>query len=43
MAQVGVRAAHYLSPAKLKKVFIAVMIYVALKMIGAFAWLGLPI
>ena len=43
MAQVGVRAAHRLPAKKLKYIFIAVMIYMALKMIGVFSWLNLPI
>ncbi len=43
MAQVGVRAAHKLPARKLKYIFIAVMIYMALKMIGVFSWLHLPI
>jgi len=43
MAQVGVMAAHRLPAKKLKYVFIAVMAYMGLKMIGVFGWLGLPI
>ena len=43
MAQVGVRVAHKLPAKKLKYVFIAVMIYMGLKMIGVFGWLHLPI
>ena len=43
MAQVGVRAAHKLPARKLKYIFIAVMVYMALKMIGVFSWLHLPI
>ena len=43
MAQVGVRVAHRLPAKKLKYIFIAVMIYMALKMIGVFSWLHLPI
>jgi hypothetical protein len=43
MAQVGVRAAHRLPARKLRYVFILVMFYVALKMIGIFGWLGLPL
>ncbi len=43
MAQVGVRAAHRLPARRLRYIFIAVMIYMALKMIGVFAWLHLPI
>lgn len=43
MAQVGVMAAHRLPTKELKYVFIAVMAYMGLKMIGVFGWLGLPI
>jgi len=43
MAQVGVRTAHKLPAKQLKYVFIAVMIYMGLKMIGVFSWLHLPI
>ena len=43
MAQVGVRVAHRLPAKQLKYIFIIVMIYMALKMIGVFAWLHLPI
>ena len=43
MAQVGVRVAHKLPAKQLKYVFIAVMIYMGLKMIGVFALLHLPI
>ncbi|MBO8183533.1 MAG: sulfite exporter TauE/SafE family protein [Archaeoglobus sp.] len=43
MAQVGVRVAHRLPAKQLKYIFVIVMIYMALKMIGVFAWLHLPI
>ena len=43
MAQVGVRTAHRLPAKQLKYIFVAVMVYMALKMIGVFAWLHLPI
>ena len=43
MAQVGVRAAHKLPAKQLKNLFIAVMIYMGLKMIGVFTWLHLPL
>jgi len=43
MAQVGVKIAHKLPAKQLKYVFIVVMIYMGLKMIGVFAWLHLPI
>jgi uncharacterized membrane protein YfcA len=43
MAQVGAMAAHRLPAKELKYVFIAVMVYMGLKMIGVFGWLGLLI
>ena len=43
MAQVGVRVAHKLPAKQLKYVFIAVMIYMGLKMMGVFTYLGLPL
>ncbi len=43
MAQVGVRTAHSLPAKQLRYVFIAVMMYMGLKMIGLFSWLHLPI
>ena len=43
MAQVGVRAAHRLPAKQLRYVFIAVMVYMGLKMVGVFSWLHLPI
>ena len=43
MAQVGVRTAHRLPAKQLKYVFIAVMIYMGLKMMGVFSSLHLPI
>ena len=43
MAQVGAHAAHKIHPHGLKWIFVAVMIYMGLKMIGVFSWLGLPI
>ena len=43
MAQIGALTAHKLSGKWLKYIFVAVMIYMALKMIGVFAWLHLPI
>lgn len=36
----GVNVTHKLSEEKLKKVFIALMVFVSLKMIGLFDWLG---
>ncbi|MHC1574773.1 MAG: sulfite exporter TauE/SafE family protein [Candidatus Methanogasteraceae archaeon] len=43
MAQVGVMAAHRLPAKELRYIFIAVMAYMGLKMIGVFGWLGLLI
>ena len=43
MAQVGVILAHKLPAKQLKYIFISLMIYMGLKMIGVFGWLGLPI
>jgi len=42
-AQVGAHIAHKINPKSLKWVFIAVMVYMGLKMIGLFSYLGLPI
>ncbi len=43
MAMVGARTAHRLPAERLRQIFVLLMIYVGLKMIGVFAWLGLPI
>ena len=43
MARVGVCVAHKMPAKQLKYVFIAVMIYMGLKMIGVFAFPGLPL
>jgi len=43
MAQVGVKLAHLLDQKRLKLVFIIAMLYMGLKMIGLFGWLGLPL
>jgi hypothetical protein len=43
MAQVGAMTAHRLPARQLRWIFIAVMLYMGLKMIGIFDWLGLPI
>ncbi|HUI39568.1 MAG TPA: sulfite exporter TauE/SafE family protein [Methanothrix sp.] len=43
MAQLGARAAHRLPGEQLRYVFMALMIYIGLRMMGVFAWLGLPI
>jgi uncharacterized membrane protein YfcA len=42
-AQLGVRFAHLLPAHRLRILFIVLMIYIGLRMIGVFAWLGLPI
>ena len=43
MAQVGAHFTHKIPGKQLKYIFIVVMIYMGLKMIGVFSWLGLPI
>lgn len=43
VAQIGARTTHNLPATQLRYIFIAVMFYVALKMIGVFEWLGLLI
>lgn len=43
MAQVGARVAHLIPAKQLKLIFIMVMFYMGLKMIGVFEWLNLPI
>lgn len=43
MAQVGVRVAHQMPAKQLRYVFIAVMVYMGLKMLGVFSMIGLPI
>lgn len=43
LAVVGAKAAHRLPAKQLKYIFIVVMFYMGLKMIGVFAWLHLPI
>jgi uncharacterized membrane protein YfcA len=42
-AQIGARTAHELPAMWLRYIFIALMFYIALKMIGVFEWLGLPL
>ncbi len=42
-AQLGAHIAHKVHPKALKWIFVAVMIYMALKMIGVFSWIGLPL
>ncbi len=43
MAQFGSMTAHALPAKQLRYIFIAVMLYIGLKMLGAFSQLGLPI
>ncbi|MBN1102230.1 MAG: sulfite exporter TauE/SafE family protein [Deltaproteobacteria bacterium] len=43
LAIVGAKTAHLLPAKQLKYIFIIVMFYMGLKMIGVFAWLHLPI
>jgi hypothetical protein len=43
MAQLGAVVAHKLPAKQLKYIFIAVMLYMGLKMLGLFDWLGWPL
>ncbi|WP_342304912.1 sulfite exporter TauE/SafE family protein [Methanolobus sp. ZRKC5] len=43
MAYIGSKIAHKLSHKNLKNLFIVVMAYMGLKMIGVYSWLGLPL
>ena len=43
MAQLGVKASHKLPEKQLRYIFILVMFYIALKMIGIFSLIGLPL
>ncbi|MBA7480300.1 hypothetical protein ES707_15750 [subsurface metagenome] len=43
MAQVGAMTAHRLPAKQLRWIFIAVMFYVGLRMLGVFDWLGWPV
>jgi len=43
MAQIGVKASHKLPEKQLRYIFIFVMFYIALKMIGVFTWIGLAL
>ena len=43
MAQVGAVTAHRLPARQLRWIFIVVMFYVALRMLGVFEWLGWPV
>jgi len=43
LAQLGAKTAHALPAKQLRYIFIALMVYIGLRMIGVFIWLGLPI
>lgn len=43
LAQLGAKTAHALPAKQLRYIFIALMVYIGLRMIGVFSWLGLPI
>jgi hypothetical protein len=43
MARVGAHFAHKIPAKSLKSLFIVIMAYMGLKMIGIFSWLGLPL
>ena len=43
LAQVGAITAHKLTPKRLKFLLALLYIYVGLKLIGVFKWLGLPL
>jgi uncharacterized protein len=43
MAQIGVKASHKLPEKQLRYIFIVVMFYIALKMIGVLNWVGIPL
>lgn len=43
VAQLGARTAYRLPETQLRYVFVAAMLYIAVKMIGVFEWLGLPL
>ncbi len=43
MAQVGAITAHKLPAKHLRYIFVAVMLYIGLKMLGVFDWLGWPV
>ncbi len=42
-AQLGARVAHRLPGEQLRYIFMALMFYIGLRMLGLFAWMGLPI
>ena len=43
MAQLGVNASHKIPERELRYLYIAVMFYIGLKMIGIFSWVGIPL
>lgn len=43
MAQVGAWASHKLPEKELRYIFVVLLIYISLKMLGVFQWLGLPL
>ncbi|MDD3985716.1 MAG: sulfite exporter TauE/SafE family protein [Methanobacterium sp.] len=43
MAQLGVKAAHNIPEKELRYLYITVMFYMGLKMIGIFSWLNIPV
>jgi uncharacterized membrane protein YfcA len=43
LAQVGAVASHRVSPQRLKILFALLYVYVGLKLVGVFTWLGLPL
>ncbi len=43
MAQLGVNASHKIPERELRYLYIAVMFFIGLKMIGIFSWVGIPL
>jgi hypothetical protein len=43
MARIGVKASHSLPEKKLRYFFVILLIYIALKMMGVFQWLNIPL
>ncbi|MBZ2165946.1 sulfite exporter TauE/SafE family protein [Methanobacterium spitsbergense] len=43
MAQLGVNASHKIPERELRYLYIAVMFYIGLKMMGIFSWVGIPL
>jgi uncharacterized protein len=43
LAQTGVKTAHRLLARKLRYIFIFLLIYIALKMMGIFQWMNIPL